>query len=141
MKKLPNGLVVFNGTPHSIRFWTRWWGEPVEVETDEVISALVEESVVYPPAFLYLIDSIELLTFVRPIFKGTPEGEKIAREALEAGADVVIGSIIAAQAYPGLVVAMTPAPGFERVPPEQKRMQPDRFTIFAPNERTWEDLR
>jgi len=41
-----------------------------------------------------------------------------------------VGSIIAAQAYPGQVVAMTPTPGYERVPPAEKRMNPDKFNIF-----------
>jgi len=42
---------------------------------------------------------------------------------------LLIGSIIAAQSYPG-VLAMVPAPGYERVPPAEKRMRPDKFTIF-----------
>lgn len=41
-----------------------------------------------------------------------------------------VGSIIAAQAYPGQVVAMTPAPGFERVPPAEKLMSCEKFTTF-----------
>lgn len=43
---------------------------------------------------------------------------------------VIIGSMIAAQAFPGRVVAMIAAPGFERVPPDQKRMRDDKFTVF-----------
>lgn len=43
----------------------------------------------------------------------------------------IVGSIIAAQAYPGEVVAMTPAPGYERVAPAEKRMNPHKFTIFV----------
>lgn len=42
----------------------------------------------------------------------------------------VIGSIIAAQAFPGRVLAMVPVPGYERVAPEQKRMRADKFTVF-----------
>jgi hypothetical protein len=41
MKTLPNGLTVFNATPHSIRFWDQTWEAPVEVEPDEVINAVV----------------------------------------------------------------------------------------------------
>jgi len=51
-------------------------------------------------------------------------------EAKHPGA-IILGSIIAAQAFPGRVLAMVPAPGFERVPPEQKRMRDDKFTTFA----------
>lgn len=43
---------------------------------------------------------------------------------------VIIGSMIAAQAFPGRVMAMIAAAGFERVPPDQKRMRDDKFTVF-----------
>jgi len=43
---------------------------------------------------------------------------------------IIIGSIIAAQAYPGKVCGMVPYPGLERVPIEQKKMQAEKFTIF-----------
>ena len=52
-----------------------------------------------------------------------------AFEAHKNGA-IVVGSIIAAQAFPKTVVAMTPVPGYERVPSNQKRMNPDKFTVF-----------
>jgi hypothetical protein len=59
--------------------------------------------------------------------------EELAKlEALEQeypGA-LIIGSMIAAQAFPGRVVAMIAAPGFERIPPPNKRMDPSRFTIY-----------
>jgi hypothetical protein len=140
MRKLPNGIMVFNATPHPITFWDEGWEEPVVVEPDERIDASIEEEIVevrdIPPnlpstaPFVDLIQGTTRITFVRPRFVGTPEGERIAREALEEGANVVVGSIIAAQAYPGLVVAMTPAPGYERKPPTEKRMRPDKFTVF-----------
>ncbi|HAY21370.1 MAG TPA: hypothetical protein DCY27_04230 [Desulfobacterales bacterium] len=43
---------------------------------------------------------------------------------------VIIGSIIAAQAFPGRILAMVPASGFERVPIAEKRMRDDKFTVF-----------
>lgn len=43
---------------------------------------------------------------------------------------VVLGSIIAAQAFPGRVLAFVPAPGFERVPTSEKKMRADKFTTF-----------
>lgn len=120
MKKLPNGLVIFNATPHTIRFWQEGWDEPVEVEPDEVINATIEEEIVAEGDY----------TLVQTVFKPTQRGFEVHAEAKASGADLVVGSIIAAQAYPGLVVAMTPAPGFERVPPAQKRMNPGKFTVF-----------
>lgn len=139
MKTLPNGLTVFNATPHPITFWQEGWEEPVTVEPDEVINARpVEEFVarraVKRPVPVQTEDGERLVrasyALFRTRFVGDERGEEIARRALEAGADVVVGSIIAAQAYPGLVVAMVPAPGFERVPPSEKRMRPDKFTVF-----------
>lgn len=44
---------------------------------------------------------------------------------------VILGSIIAAQAYSGDVVAMVPVPGYERVAPQEKRIQCDRFAVFS----------
>ena len=121
MKELPNGVKVFNATPHVIRFWDPGWAEPVEVEPDEVINARISEEVV---------ESRENVVFVRTRFTGTEQGAAVAAGALERGADVVIGSIVAAQAYHGRVVGMVPAEGFERVPPAEKRMRPDKFTTF-----------
>ena len=43
MKTLPNGLKVFNATPHSINFWDESWDKIVVVEPDEIISAEVIE--------------------------------------------------------------------------------------------------
>lgn len=127
MKSLPNGVSVFNATPHSIRFWSDGWPEPVEVEPDKLINAhpIEEEAGVIKPA-----NSSMVIRLVRTRFVGDAEGEEIALRAQAEGADVVVGSIIAAQAYPGLVVAMVPAEGYERVPPDQKRMRPDKFTVF-----------
>ena len=64
----------------------------------------------------------------KTFFVGDSEGEAwLAKQSPDA---IIIGSIIAAQAYPGKVLALTPAPGFERVPVEKKRMNPNKFTTF-----------
>lgn len=41
----------------------------------------------------------------------------------------IVGSFIAMNAYPGVICGMVPLKGFERVPPEQKRMDPHKFNI------------
>ena len=145
MQRLPSGLVIFNATPHPITFWDETWLEPVVVEPDTVISAAVSETEV---ARLASRDGtsqsgaqgLPAVTLVTPRFEGTEEGRAIIRRAREAGADLIIGSIIAAQAYPGEVVAMIPAPGpapgYERQPSAEERMRPvwgipDRFTIYS----------
>jgi len=129
MKTLPNGLnglTVFNATPHAIRFWREEWNEPVEVGPDEIISAQPTEYPGRAPGGCR-VDGVK---FVRVGFAQTDEGMAVIQRASDAGADVIVGSIIAAQAYPGLVVGMTPAPGYERVPPAEKRMNPDKFVVF-----------
>ncbi len=65
------------------------------------------------------------IEFVKTVFEGTDEGRKWI--AQNEGGSLIIGSIIAAQAYPGRVFGMTPAPGFERVPVAEKRMNPAKF--------------
>ncbi len=124
MKTLPNGLRVFNSTPHTIRFWSPEWAEPVEVEPDAIVSAEVEEK---------SIDLVGVpgIAFVTPKFTATTEGRDVITQAYQEGAGLIVGSIIAAQAYPGLVVGMTPCEGYERVHPSEKRMRPDKFTVFA----------
>lgn len=74
--------------------------------------------------------------FVRTTFNGTDEGRTLI-STIKNWADgesvdflVIVGSIIAAQAYPGDVAGVCPVPGFERVAPSEKRMRCDKFTIF-----------
>ena len=76
--------------------------------------------------------------FVRTEFVGTEEGKEtieriksVYNRQFSNGTLVIVGSIIAAQAYPGEVAAMTPVEGYERVAPDQKRMRCDKFTTFA----------
>lgn len=132
MKTLPNGLKVFNATPHSITFFDGV--SLIEVESDKVINASVEEKLAYVNKLGADEAHADEVIFVRTEFVGTQEGREIVRQAIiEQGADVVVGSIIAAQAYPGDVVAMVPYPGFERVSPAEKRMRIDKFTTFSTN--------
>jgi hypothetical protein len=129
MITLPNGLRIFNATPHAITFWREDWNEVVSVPTDEIINARPVET---PAGCLQptAAPDWEKVWLVRTEFVGDEAGRKVIASAKAAGAEIIVGSIIAAQAYPGDVVAMVPAPGFERVPPDQKRMRPDKFTVF-----------
>jgi hypothetical protein len=76
--------------------------------------------------------------FVKTEFVGNDEGRQLIKDiktlaswaTVEPYRLVIVGSIIAAEAYPGDAAAMTPVPGFERVPPQEKRMRCDKFTIF-----------
>ena len=133
MKVLPNGLRVFNATPHVIRFWAEEWPEPVEVESDQVISAGVQEVCVGGVGY-QAIGREPIASLVTTEFIPTEEGRNILASIECDNRTVVVGSIIAAQAYPGEVVAMTPAPGYERVPPAEKRMNPHKFVVYGKGE-------
>ena len=129
MQTLPNGVTVFNATPHAITFWREDWSEIVSVPTDEIVNARPAETphgCLQPAA----APDHENVWFVRTEFVGDDAGREVIARAKAAGAEIIVGSIIAAQAYPGQVAAMIPAAGFERVPPDQKRMRPDKFTVF-----------
>jgi len=152
MKKLPGTLVVFNGTPHPVDFFcARCYGAGeyessgnqeicpdcqgcgyVRIESDAVISASISEEAVETTAYL----KKKGLRLVKPIFCPTDDGREIIRAAYADGADVVIGSLIAAQAYPGEVVALIPALGYERRPPAKKRMRQDKFTVMIDDSMT-----
>lgn len=120
-----NGMVVVNSTPHSISMQDMDTGGLVSIPTSELINAKVEETMVSD--FL-----------VKSTFTTTPEGEEtinmfeeiFKQEFPKERRLIIIGSIIAAQAFPGRVFGMTPVPGFERVPPADKRIRNDKFVTF-----------
>ena len=115
------GAVLFNTTPHPINFELN--GELIEVpQCGVVINATPVEKVAKSE------DGIE---YVNTVFEKDPESLKILEKLEELFPKViVVGSIIAAQAYPGRVVGMTPIKGYERVVPSEKRMNPFKFTSF-----------
>lgn len=127
-----DGKCVVNTTPHQLNFLTKE-GAEVVVPTSVADGERTSPWVVNARAVEEQVGD----DLVRTAFHGTPEGEAVL-DAIEAWADEngfenlrVIGSLIAAQAYPGRVLAMCPAPGFERVPTPQKRMTAEKFTTFG----------
>lgn len=125
-RTMSNGVTIVNATPHDLTFLD---GEevvtvPTSVKAGEKTGPLVINA-----------RSSEVVVgehLVRTSFAGDEAGEAIiaAIEETLPGA-FIVGSIIAAQAYPGKVVGMTPAPGYERVAPSEKRMSVEKFTTFA----------
>ncbi len=114
---------IINTTPHSITMQSAG-GNVYQVEPCGVLISArpVEEPAGAHPSGAEL---------VRTRFEATPEAEEgLARLEAEHPGALIIGSIIAAQAFPGRVLAMVPVPGFERVPPAEKRMRDDKFTVF-----------
>lgn len=124
--KFSNSVVVVNTTPHPITFQNPE-GELVSVPVCDLLINASANSV----------DVGKL--FCKTEFHGTDEGKEIIRtiekwftETYTSGETlVIIGSMIAAQAYPGRVFGMVAVSGYERVAPAEKRMRCDKFTTFA----------
>ena len=119
-----NGVCVLNTTPHPITMQNTN-GELISVPTSVLLNANPVEKE---------IDDL----FVTTVFEGTPKGNEMIRDIKgtykgtgENARLVIVGSIIAAQAYPGEVVGLCLVPGFERVAPSEKRMRCDKFTVFG----------
>ena len=72
MKKLPNGITIFNACPHPTTFWQEGWDQIERVEVDEVINARIEEGTV---------GYINRCKLVQPRFVPTKRGEEIAESA------------------------------------------------------------
>lgn len=119
--KFTNGITVVNTTPHPLTFQDSQTMELVSIPSDEsmIINAKVEEIEIRPH-------------FVKSVFVSNKDGEiKInAIKTLLGEEVVIIGSMIAAQAYKGKVFGMTPVPGYERVVPSEKRMRDDKFMTY-----------
>jgi len=119
-----NNVAIINTTPHSVTIQNTD-GTPITVPSSVVLNAKAEEKQVSD-------------LFVKTVFVPMEEGKEIISEIKKAfesqigtGTLVIVGSMIAAQAYPEDVVAMTPVPNYERVKPAEKRMRCDKFTTFA----------
>ena len=119
-----NNVAIINTTPHSVTIQDID-GTPITVPSSVILNAKAEEKQVSD-------------LFVKTVFVPTEEGKAIIADIKKAfksqigtGTLVIVGSMIAAQAYPEDVVAMTPVPGYERVKPADKRMRCDKFTTFA----------
>lgn len=116
------GRIYINTTPHEIVLRDEDGVDHTVPPSGVLINArAVEESVGGR-------DGVE---FVRTRFVADEESARVLDELeRQYPGAFVIGSIIAAQAFPGRVLAMVPVPGFERVPPAEKRMRADKFTVF-----------
>ena len=115
---------MINVTKHSIRFQSVT-GEVYEVApSGVVIDARFEEQA----AGMHYQSGAKLV-HAKILPAPGAEEQITALETTHPG-ELIVGSLIAAQAFPGRVVAMVAAEGFERVQPDQKRMRDDKFTVF-----------
>ena len=114
---------IINVTPHALNFRNSDGTEFVVEPSGVVVNATPTDEVVgtHP-------SGAEL---VQVRFEASAEAiETIARLEAENPGAVIVGSMIAAQAFPNRVFGMVAAAGFERRPPAEKRMRPDRFTTY-----------
>ena len=111
-----------NTTPHSITLQSSDGTLYNVPPCGEVVNARLEEvdNGIHPSG----------VSLVKTVPKGDKEGLRIIEEIYDSvGKDcIVIGSMLAVQAYPNLIFGMVPVQGFERVPPDQKRMRTDKFS-------------
>ena len=118
-----HGNTYINTTPHNINLKSTLTEEEFTVPACGVlINGKPKEMVV---------GGNGSIKFVKTTFTSNQEDiEKLdTLNALYPGC-IILGSIIAAQAYPGKVCGMVPYPGLERVPVDQKKMQAEKFTVF-----------
>lgn len=128
-KAFGNGVVIVNTTPHPVSIQDTDGSLVAVPQCGVLINARTEETAVSPllvkTTFVGNVEGSEIIADIKRWFS-EQYGESDSGATL-----VILGSIIAAQAYPGEVLGMCPVPGYERVAPQEKRMRCDRFTTFA----------
>ena len=131
-----NGIRFLNTTKHYIKLRSADGVDHVVEPSGFVVNAGISEFSHEPPLHYNRIEA----SFVEPEFLEEEEVHQCIQMYLDVEniggrghrpPVVMLGSIVAAQAYPGLICAMIPYPGFERVPPAEKRMRIDKFTIYG----------
>lgn len=125
---LPNGVIVMNVTPHDLIFQDIHWEEEVVVPSEMVVSADTRDRLVKLHGKASLIELIflpreEIAEWIRETKKMYP-------------GILLVGSVLAARAYPEDVVAPVPRFRGERGGKRDPRplMNPNRFTIFPKGE-------
>jgi len=119
--KFSNAVELLNCTPHPVVF----------LDGERLVTAQPCGATLLAKAVETLAGNFGAAALVKTVFETTAQGEaELAEIAVEAPGVLVLGSIISAQAYAGRVVAMVSAPGFERMPPPEKRYSTEKFTIF-----------
>lgn len=124
------GVWILNCTPHDIKFKHEVTGD---VKVIPNAGFTLKASVEFELAFEQ--DGVE---YVRSTYLGSQdvnlewvEINQIKSKLYKQGIRViVVGSIISAQAYPGLVVSPIPVKGEERLHPAERHYSATRFNIF-----------
>jgi hypothetical protein len=117
--KLPSGVVIYNCCPHPLSFWCGEEHGVIKVPSDGIINARPIVTVVKQK------DGYALVTVT---YTSTPSGESFLRIIRKSEPKaLIVGSLIAAQAYPEEIVS--PAP-FRSSKSEDRLNRSDRFTVF-----------
>lgn len=120
--KCYNNIIVVNTTPHPVSIMDN--DSIVDVPTGVLINATPTQEEVGPVG----TDGMYITTIFKPNVTGWDTIEAIKKCFNSDENVVIVGSIIAAQAYPGYVCGLVPYPGYERT--AQKLMRCDRFNVF-----------
>lgn len=119
--------MIINTTPHKIIFIDAHGDE----FTVEPCGILINAKAIEEEAGEFVNLPASGVKKVKTSFTPDPVSELALRKLEEENPHaVIVGSVIAAQAFPGRVFGIIAAPGFERVPVEQKRMRCDKFVTF-----------
>jgi hypothetical protein len=120
---LPTGIVVYNMTPHPLRFWCGKESGIVEVPSDGIINAMpIVRTVKNNGA--YRLSTI--------CYDYTTDGMMLIEEIRKNNKDaLIVGSIITAQAYPEEVVAPVPLRSQRSIYLREGRLnRSDSFAVF-----------
>lgn len=121
-----DNVAFINTTPHSINGVFN--GEEFEIPSSGyILNATAEEED---------IETNNGIKFVKTVFNPTEKGinfvtnltNSFAKSDLKVNNIIIIGSQIAVNTYPG-VCGLTPMPGFERVSPDKKKMNLNKFNV------------
>jgi hypothetical protein len=121
---LPNGITIFNATPHKLNFYDPITEEVTVAKPDITINTKPVETVV---------KHWQGAKFVTVAYKPERNGGSLIKNILKSNPEmVIVGSVLAAMAYPGEVVASIPLKGGDRLKSKtsSRRVYSDRFTTF-----------
>lgn len=119
---LPNGVRIYNMSPHPLSFEDEESGSVTIAPSDGVINAIIKTE---------LVKDCGSYSLSYNTFHATREGSYIIHGIRkEDKAAVIVGSIVAAQAYVGQVVAPVPISGNRRDKSSNRTVRSNRFTTF-----------
>ena len=122
--QLPNDLTIFNATPHPLNFWDPVTKEVTVAKPDIIINTRPVETVV---------ERRQGAEFVTVAYQPEDSGADLIRFIKDEHPNtLIVGSVLAAMAYPGEVVASIPLKGGDRLRSKtaSRRVCSDRFTTF-----------